>query len=77
MSFSAIFYITKLQIDLSQRRAKLNEVNKKITQKESENEDTQLILDSGNERDVIERIAREEFNYVLPEERVFYDISGN
>lgn len=77
VSFCAIFYIAKLQIELAHKNSHLNDINKKIVETQNKNESTKSILNSGNEGDVIQKIAREEFNYVLPDERVFYDISGN
>lgn len=64
-------------MDLANKKSQLVDVNTKISETQTENDSISNILNSGNERDIIEKIAREEFNYVLPDERVFYDISGN
>ncbi len=40
---------------------------------EEENSKVQQTLDSGVDESYIEKVAREEYNYVNPEERVYYD----
>ncbi len=39
----------------------------------AENADLQAVIESGDEEEYIERIAREEYGYVMPDERVYYD----
>ena len=38
-----------------------------------ENADLEAYIESGDEADYIERIAREQYGYAKPEERVYYD----
>ena len=43
----------------------------------NENAELQMIINSGNEADYIERIAREQYGYAKPEERVYYDSTAS
>ena len=46
--------------------------------KERENERLQKVADGGSQEDYIERVAREKLGYVMPDEKVYYDITpGN
>ena len=42
-------------------------------QKLDENAELEERIKNGNEQDNIDRIAREEYGYALPDERVYYD----
>ncbi|MGL5973108.1 MAG: septum formation initiator family protein [Oscillospiraceae bacterium] len=77
VSFSAVFYIMSLQLELSSRKQQFEEVSKKIVAVEQKNKGIEEILNTYNEKDIIEKIARDEFFYLAPDERVFYDISVN
>lgn len=59
-------------------RAQENTVNNLKTQHQQqidENAELKMIIEDGNESDYIERIAREQYGYALPDERVYYDSS--
>ena len=44
----------------------------------AENERLQKVADGGSQEDYIERVAREKLGYVMPDEKVYYDITpGN
>ncbi len=50
-------------------------VSAKLEAQEAENKELAEIIEGGNQDAYIERIAREKYGYVKPEERVYYDVS--
>ena len=51
-------------------------VSDKIKVQNFENTELQRILDSGNKSDYVEHVARSDLGYVMPGERIYYDISA-
>lgn len=49
------------------------ELVSQYNQQLDENADLEAYIESGDEADYIERIAREQYGYAKPEERVYYD----
>lgn len=68
--------IVSLQLEKNERQKELNRVNESYSQKLEENEELTATLSSGDDAAYIERIARDVLGYVLPGERVFYDITS-
>ncbi len=64
------------QVTINAKRAELDALNQQISQQQADNEEMQRIL-SGDPDEVTEWIARDAYGYAAPNERVFYDISGN
>lgn len=64
------------QVTINSKRAELEALNQQISQQQAANEEMQRIL-SGDSDEVTEWIARDSYGYAAPNERVFYDISGN
>ncbi len=67
-----IISLTDLQIqliglkrELGQKTAELNEINLEI-------DEVLHLLDSGNERELIEKTARERLGYFYPDEEIYY-----
>lgn len=77
ISFCLCFWIISLQITLSSKKAQLENIKKEINILEIKNKEISEAINSGNISSLIEKIAREDLLYVAPDERVFYDISGN
>ncbi len=81
--FSFCVYIVSVlvsqQIQISNKRADLDELNKKIAMQDSKNEEMQRIADSKSDENeaYIERIARECLGFAKQGERVFVNIIGN
>lgn len=72
-----IGYITSLQMNLAKKKDQLKDIKQQTQDQESDNKKKQDLLNSGDEKSIIERIAREELGYVAPSERIFFDVSGN
>ena len=64
------------QVTISSKRAELDTLNEQIAQQKTENEEMQRIL-SGNADQITEWVARDSYNYVAPNERIFVDVTGN
>ena len=56
----------------------VTELESEVSELQKENEELQRFLEDKNHDEYYEKIAREEYNYAKPGERVFYDSSfGN
>lgn len=64
------------QVTINSKRAELEALQQQIGQQQAANEEMQRIL-SGDSDAVTEWIARDSYGFAAPNERVFYDISGN
>lgn len=71
------FVILGLQIEISQRKARLDELEQKIEQQFIENAELKRILANGTDEEYVERIAREKLGFAYPDERVLVDVSGS
>jgi cell division protein DivIC len=58
------------------KKTELENLYEQIDQQQALNEEMERIL-SGDSDEVTEWIARDSFGYAAPNERVYYDISGN
>lgn len=64
---------TQLKAARQEKAALQSELNEQLLS----NKELSRLIDNGDEAEYIERIAREKLGYFMPEERVFYDISGS
>ncbi len=65
------------QIELSEKKLELENINQNIVEQQIANDELELILSTGNNPDYVERIAQEELDFAYPDEKVYIDISGN
>ncbi len=74
-----IVSIVNQQIQIGQKKQELSVVQQQLTVQNLKNEELKSVLENGStdSNDFIERKAREELNYVKPNERVFVNISGD
>ncbi|MCR4594231.1 MAG: septum formation initiator family protein [Clostridiales bacterium] len=70
-----IISIVGLRIDIKERREVLKETQQQLKEKEQQNERLQAILDAEDKKSYIEQVARDKLGYVMPGEKVFYDIT--
>ena len=71
-----VFTWLGLQGKIQDQQQQIAIVNEKIDEQNYENNKLKKILNAGEESDYIEHIARRDLNYVMPGERVYYDISA-
>ena len=57
------------------QEAQINELRQTYQQQLEENENIKEQIENGDEAEIIERIAREEYDYANSDERVYYDSS--
>ncbi len=51
----------------------INSMSQSVSEIEEQNSRIQETIDNGDDESYIEHVAREDYNYVKPEERVYYD----
>lgn len=66
----------KLQFDVMAKRQELSDIQGRCESQKLKNDQLEQTLNSENENEYIERIARGEFGYAYPNERIYVDISG-
>lgn len=64
-----------LQLERKERNEVLQQKTAEHEQIVAENEHLQSVLDNEDKSDYIEQIAREKLGYVMPGEKVFYDVT--
>ena len=64
------------QIKLSQEHQRLKNIKKTYAEEVEKNNSLKRLLANQNNAEYLERIARDKFGYVSPDEKVFIDISG-
>lgn len=63
------------EVELSAKKEELANVQAQVIAQIADNEELSLLMQS-TEIEIVERVAREEYDYALPNERVFVDMSG-
>lgn len=71
-----VISLVSLQMDIRDKQQEVAEAQQVQQEKQAENEELENFLTEGDESSYIERIARDVLGYVLPGERVYYDISS-
>lgn len=67
--------LISLQAKVRAQENTVNDLKAQYQQQLDENTELEMIIEDGNESEYIERIAREQYGYAKPEERVYYDSS--
>lgn len=68
-------YLIGLRMDISAQRGVLEQLDAQYQQQLDSNAELELAIADGDKDEYIERIAREQYGYAMPEERVYYDSS--
>ena len=71
-----VISLVSLQIEIRDKSQEVENAKQIAAEKELENEELAGFLADGDESAYIEKIARDVLGYVLPGERVYYDISS-
>ncbi len=67
--------LISLQVQVHAHENTVEKLKTQYQQQLDENAELQRLIDEGNESDYIEKIAREQYGYAKPDERVYYDSS--
>ena len=70
-----IITIVGLQLDISERRAELDQKTAAYEQQLADNDRLQSIISNEDKSEYIEQVAREKLGYVMPGEKVFCDVT--
>ena len=73
--YLAVSMVSLVQ-DIKATKAEITAVNTANAQLAAENDSLRNSMESGNIDKYVERIARDEMEYVKPGERVYYDVSS-
>ena len=65
------------QLEISDRKMMLEAVQQQCQQQSEENKEVERLLAMSDDKDYIERIARERLGYAYPDEKVYIDSSKN
>ena len=69
--------LISLQVKVKAQENSVAERKTQYQQQLDDNAELQMILDGGNQEEYLERIAREQYGYAKPEERVYYDSTAS
>ncbi|MGI6270282.1 MAG: FtsB family cell division protein [Candidatus Howiella sp.] len=72
-----IVSLTSLQMKLIESRNELASVEEQVEQQKLKNQELLSLLQTGDEKDFIERAARDRLGYVYADEEVYTDIAGS
>ena len=64
-----------LQMQVHAQETIVEDIKSQHQQQVDENNELKQLIAEGNESDYIEKIAREQYGYAKPDERVYYDSS--
>ena len=67
--------LINVRININQRQKQVAQLQAQLEQQLAENARLQAVIDGGDQEEYIERIAREKLGYVLPGEKVYYNIT--
>lgn len=70
-----VFSMIRLSSVIKAKQNEAESLSQAYQQQQIENEEKRRILADGNEKELIEKYARENRGYVYPDERVYYDIT--
>lgn len=63
------------QLEIREKEKEAAAVRTQVEQQQAENARLQAVVDGGDESEYMERVAREKLGYVMPDEKVYYDIT--
>ncbi len=78
VSFTVYMLITiiGLQADIRKSETQLAELEAQVAEQQLVNDGIERLIADGNDEESAERIAREKLGYVMPDEKVYIDMSG-
>lgn len=71
VSFYMVFTLVDLMKVYSEKKAELTSLERQLSEKQSGIDDLRAILKDGSEKELIEKAARERFDFVDPDEEVY------
>ena len=71
-----VYMLVQQQFDIRDGRTQLERVQQQVYEQKLQNKEIERLLGS-DDKDYVERIAKEEYGYAYPNESVYIDTSGN
>lgn len=71
-----IFSFVSLFTQLGNKKNELSDIQNKISEQKTNNDELDSVLDNGKDKEYIEKTAREKLGFVSADERVYYDTAG-
>ena len=72
-----VISLINVNMQINDRKKEAQELDAQYEAQLAENEEINKVIDGGDKEEYIERIAREKLGYVMPGERVYYNITPN
>lgn len=69
--------LISLQVKVRAEEKVVEDLNAAYQQQIEDNEELEEVIENGDEDAYIEKIAREQYGYAMPEERVYYDSTAS
>ncbi|MEF9969474.1 MAG: septum formation initiator family protein [Ruthenibacterium sp.] len=69
--------LVSTQVEIVTKRRALENINAQVAAQTAQNTELQRMLETGDEAQYYERVARDKLGYARPDEHVFVDMSGN
>lgn len=69
--------VLMLQVDIAAYQKQLDSLEAQCDQQVLVNDEMRALLEQGTDKDYIIRMAREKLGLIFPDEKVFYNASGN
>ncbi len=69
--------LISLQTQVNAEKSTLKNLEATYQQQLKENDELKMIIENGDEADYIEKVAREQYGYAKPDERVYFDSSAS
>ena len=78
ISVAVIFVVSLVAInkEIKEQKAEVAQLESKCEAQEAENNELQSMVDSGNEDEYLEKVAREKYGYINQGDRVYQDIAS-
>lgn len=72
-----VISLINVHMQINDRKKEVKELNARYEQQVAQNERLQNVIEGDDKDEYIERVAREKLGYVMPGERVYYNITPN
>ncbi len=72
-----IISLINTQMEIKERKDEIEQLDAQYQQQIAENESLQNVIDNDDRDSYIERVAREKLGYVMPGEKVYYNVTPN
>ncbi len=78
ISVAVVFVVSLVAInkEIKEHKAEVEQLQSQCEAQEAENDELQSMVDSGNQDEYIEKVAREKYGYINQGDRVYQDIAS-